>query len=200
LNASVKFTFDQQYITRATGKIYLPSKYPTLTVNYRKAIRGVFGSDADYDFVSADVSQDKIRVGLMGYSSFKFQAGDFFNKKALYFMDYNHFLGNQGTTFDPTYVGSFHFLPFYQFSANSFYIEAHYQHNFAGSLLNNISFMRRFKLEEIVGANYLTERNNKDYREFYVGLQRLIFRVDYGVSFAGNKKYIQGIRIFYGIR
>lgn len=200
LNTSIKFTFDQQYITRPTGKIYLPSKYPTLTVNYRKAIPGIFGSDADYDFVSADVSQSKIRVGLMGYSSFKLQAGDFLNSKALYFMDYNHFLGNQGTTFDPTYVGSFHFLPFYQFSANSFYLEAHYQHNFAGSILNNIGFLRRLKLEEIIGANYLTERNNKDYREFYVGLQRFIFRVDYGVSYAGNKKYIQGIRIFYGIR
>lgn len=200
LNASVKFTFDQQYITRPTGKIYLPSKYPTLTVNYRKAIPGILGSDADYDFVSADISQSKIRVGLMGYSSFKLSTGDFLNKKALYFMDYNHFLGNQGTTFDPTYVGSFHFLPFYQFSANSFYLEAHYQHNFAGSLLNNISFMRKLKLEEIVGANYLTEKNNKDYREFYVGLQRFIFRVDYGISYAGSKKYIQGIRIFYGIR
>lgn len=200
LNASVKFTFDQQYITRPTGKIYLPSKYPTLTVNYRKAIPGVFGSDADYDFVSADISQSKIRIGLMGYSSFKFSTGDFLNKKALYFMDYNHFLGNQGTTFDPTYVGSFHFLPFYQFSANSYYLEAHYQHNFAGSLLNNIGFMRKLKLEEIVGANYLTEKNNKDYREFYVGLQRFIFRVDYGISYAGNKKYIQGFRIFYGIR
>ncbi|GAA4098575.1 DUF5686 and carboxypeptidase regulatory-like domain-containing protein [Mucilaginibacter panaciglaebae] len=200
LNASVKFTFDQHYITRATGKIYLPSKYPTLTVNYRKAIPGVFGADAGYDFVSADVSQSRIRLGLLGYSSFKLSAGDFLNKKALYFMDYNHFLGNQGLTFDPTYVGSFHFLPFYQFSANSFYFEAHYQHNFAGSLLNHIGFMRKLKLEEVIGANYLTEKNDMNYSELYVGLQRFIFRVDYGISYAGSHKYLQGFRIYYGIR
>jgi hypothetical protein len=199
-STSVKFTFDQQYITRPTGKVYLPSQYPTVTVNYRKAIPNVFGSDADYDFASVDISQDRVPVGLMGYSSFKLSAGDFFSHKTLYFMDYNHFLGNQGTTFDPTYVGSFHFLPFYTFSASGGYLEAHYQHNFTGSLLNNISFLRKFKLEEIVGANYLTEKNNPYYSEFYVGLQRLIFRVDYGVSYSGNKKYIQGIRIFYGIR
>jgi len=200
LNASIKFTFGQQYITRPTGKIYLPSAYPTLIINYRKAIPGLFGADASYDFVSADVSQYKIRVGLMGYSAFKLSAGSFLTKKALYFMDYNHFLGNQGLTFDPTYVGSFHFLPFYRFSANSAYLEAHYQHNFAGSLFNHIGFMRKLKLEEIVGANYLTERNNMNYSEFYAGLQRLIFRVDYGVSYTGNKKYLQGFRIFYGIR
>jgi hypothetical protein len=200
LNTSVKFTFDQKYITRPTGKVYLPSAYPTLTVNYRKAISGVFGSDADYDFASLDISQDKMRIGLSGYSSFKLATGTFFNTKALYFMDYYHFLGNQGTTFDPTYVGSFHFLPFYQFSAGSFFLEAHYQHNFAGSLLNKIGFMRKLKLEEIIGANYLTERSNMNYTEAYIGLQRFVFRVDYGISYAGDKKYLQGFRIFYGIR
>jgi hypothetical protein len=200
LNTSVKFTFDQKYITRPTGKVYLPSAYPTLTLNYRKAISGVFGSDADYDFTSLEISQDKVHTGLMGYSSFKIATGTFFSKKALYFMDYYHFLGNQGTTFDPTYVGSFHFLPFYQYSANSFFLEAHYQHNFAGSLLNKIGFMRKLKLEEIIGANYLTERNNKNYTEAYIGLQRFVFRVEYGISYAGDKKYLQGFRIFYGIR
>ncbi|MDB5155308.1 MAG: hypothetical protein JWR50_15, partial [Mucilaginibacter sp.] len=137
-NTSVRFTLDQEYITRPTGKVYLPSAYPVLTVNYRKAIPGVFSSDANYDFASFDLSQNKIRLGLAGNSSFKLSAGDFFTKKTLYFMDYNHFLGNQGTTFDPTYVGSFHFLPFYQFSASGAFLEAHYQHNFAGTLLNNI--------------------------------------------------------------
>ncbi|WP_295718199.1 DUF5686 family protein [Mucilaginibacter sp.] len=197
---SAAFTFDQQYVTRPTGKVNLPSKYPTLTLNYRKGIKGVLGSDVNYDFTSVDVSQYNIRVGLTGFSSFKLTAGDFFNDKTLYYMDYNHFLGNQGTTFDPTYVGSFHFLPFYTYSTNGAFLEAHFQHNFAGSIFNKIPLLRKAKLEEVIGANYLTTKNNPNYREFYVGVQRLIFRVDYGVSYAGNKKYLQGFRIFYGIR
>ncbi|MES2376361.1 MAG: DUF5686 and carboxypeptidase regulatory-like domain-containing protein [Bacteroidota bacterium] len=199
-NTSVKFTFVQEYITRTSGVVYLEPKYPTVTVNYRKAIAGVFGSDANYDFASVDISKDHIRLGLMGYSAFKLSAGDFFTHKALYYMDYNHFLGNQGTTFDPTYVGSFHFLPFYTYSASGAYLEAHYQHNFSGSLLRRLPWVGKLKLEEVIGANYLTEKNNPNYSELYVGLQRLIFRVDYGVSYAGNKKYLQGFRIFYGIR
>lgn len=194
------FTFDQQYITRPTGKFNLPSKYPTLTVTYRKGFQGVLGSDVNYDFASADISQYNIRIGLSGYSAFKLTGGGYFNNKHLYFMDYYHYLGNQGRTFDPTYIGSFHFLPFYTYSTNGGFLEAHYQHNFAGSLLNKIPFLRRLKLEEIMGANYLTTKGNPNYREFYVGVQRLIFRVDYGISYAGNKKYLQGIRIFYGIR
>jgi hypothetical protein len=197
---SLRFTFDQQYMTRPTGKIYLPSAYPIVTVNYREGIPSVLGSDVKYNFASLDISQDRMQLGIMGYSSFKITAGTFFGTNQFYFMDYNHFLGNQGTTFDPTYVGSFHFLPFYTYSANGAFLEAHYQHNFAGTLLNKVSFLRSLKLEEIIGANYLTERNNPNYTEFFVGLQRLIFRVDYGVSYEGNKKYVQGIRIFYGIR
>jgi hypothetical protein len=199
-STSLTFTFDQQYITRPTGKFNLPSKYPTLTVNYRKGIKSAFGSDVDYDFASVDVSQSNLRIGLMGFSSFKLTGGDYFNNNTLYYMDYYHYLGNQGTTFDPTYIGSFHFLPFYTYSTNGAFFEAHYQHNFAGSILNKVPFVRRLKLEEVIGANYLTTKGNPNYREFYVGVQRLIFRVDYGISYAGNKKYLQGFRIFYGIR
>ncbi|OOQ60722.1 DUF5686 family protein [Mucilaginibacter pedocola] len=194
------FTFDQQYITRPTGKFNLPSKYPTLTVTYRKGFQGVLGSDVNYDFASADISQYNMRIGLSGFSSFKLTTGGYFNNKRVYFMDYYHYLGNQGTTFDPTYIGSFHFLPFYTYSTNGGFLEAHYQHNFAGSLLNKVPYLRRLKLEEVIGANFLTTKGNPNYREFYVGVQRLIFRVDYGISYAGNKKYLQGFRIFYGIR
>jgi len=197
---SFQFTFDQQYITRPTGTVYLPSKYPVVTVAYRQGIDNVLGSGVDYNFGSVNIAQDHIPVGLIGYSSFQLTAGDFFNRDKLYFMDYYHFLGNQGTTFDPTYVGSFHFLPFYTFSTDDAFFEAHYQHNFSGTLLNSVDFLRSLKLEEIVGVNYLYEKANPNYSEFYVGLQRLIFRVDYGVSYEGSKKYLQGIRIFYGIR
>lgn len=199
-NTSIRFAFGQQYIQRPTGKVFLPSKYPTLTFNYRKGINGAFGSDVNYDFGSIDVSQENIRVGLSGYSSYRLTGGGFFNTKSLYFMDFNHFLGNQGTTFDPTYIGSFHFLPFYTYSTSSAFVEAHYQHNFSGSILRRVPWVRKLKIEEIIGANYLTTRGNNNYSEFYVGIQRLVFRVDYGISFMGDKRYLQGFRIYYGIR
>jgi hypothetical protein len=199
-NTSVRFTFDQQYITRPTGKIYLPSLYPVITLNYRKGINNILSSDVNYDFLSLDISQDRIQMGLFGHSAFEVKAGGFLNEKSVYFMDYNHFIGNQGTTFDPTYVGSFHFLPFYTYSTDNPFLEAHYQHNFSGAILDNIPFLRELKLEEIIGVNYLTEKNNPNYSEFYVGLKRLMFGVDYGVAYQGSKKYLQGFRIFYGLR
>lgn len=198
-STSFTYTFGQEYIDRPTGREYLVSPYPQIRLNYRKGISGLFGSDVNYDFASLEVFKENLNNGLLGYSSFKFAAGDFFNRDKLYFMDYAHFLGNEGTTFDPM-PGSFHFLPFYTFSTSGPYLEAHFEHNFSGFLFSRVPLLRDLKLDEIIGANYLSENNNSNYSEFYIGVQRLIFRVDYGVSFEGNKKYLQGFRIFYGIK
>src|ERR1700744_2042781 len=196
---SFTFTFDQQYVTRPTGRTYEPSPYPQIRVNYRKGINGLLGSDVNYDFASVEVFQEHLNTGITGFSAFKFAAGDFFNRNTLYFMDYNHFQGNQGTTFDPT-PGSFHFLPFYTYSASAAYFEAHYEHNFTGYFFNDIPFLRKLKLDEIIGVNYLNENNNHNYSEVYIGIQRLIFRVDYGFASEGNHKTVQGFKIFYGIK
>ncbi|MVN92190.1 DUF5686 family protein [Mucilaginibacter aquatilis] len=211
--ASLTYTFRQQYVVRPDGKYFEPSLYPKIRLNYRKGINGVLGSDVNYDFASLDVFDDRMKIGLIGFSAFKITAGTFLNRKSLYFMDYNHFFGNQGTTFNPT-IGSFHFLPFYEFSTNRSFIEAHYEHNFAGNFLSKIPLVRKLKLEELIGVNYLAQGKNStpisntglmqpvkgSYTEAYIGIQRFIFRVDYGIAFDGNRKAIQGIRIFYGIR
>ncbi|MGZ3755387.1 MAG: DUF5686 and carboxypeptidase regulatory-like domain-containing protein [Mucilaginibacter sp.] len=199
-STSLRITFDQQYITRPTSKVYLPSNYPVITVSYRKGINNILSSDVNYDFVSLEIEQDRIPMGLFGHSAFKIKAGEFINRQTVYFMDYNHFLGNQGTTSDPTYVGSFHFLPFYTYSTDDPFIEMHYQHNFAGAIFDNVPVLKNLKLEEIVGANYLSERKNPNYSEFYFGIKRLIYGADYGVSYMGNKKYLQGFRIFIGLK
>lgn len=190
------FTFDQQYTTRPDGRFYEPSKYPQIRLNYRKSF-SVLGSDENYDYGSVNIFQNKIRLGLYGYSSFLVSAGKFFDRKEVFYPDYKHFLGNQSLTFNPT-IGAFHFLDFYPYSTNRQYLEAHYEHNFSGFLLNKIPFMRQFKLEEIIGANYLTQPLKHDYTELYIGVQRFIFRVDYGLAFDAGKKVHQGFRIYYG--
>ncbi|HZY37619.1 MAG TPA: DUF5686 family protein [Mucilaginibacter sp.] len=200
LNTSLRFTFDQEYITEPSGRVYLPSLYPVITIDYRKGINNVFNSTANFDFLGVDVRDDRIPMGLFGHSAFVIRAGGFLNKQALYYTDYNHFYGNEGTTSDPTYVGVFHFLPFYTFSTSEPFLEVHYQHNFAGAILDNVPLLRNFKLEEVVGANYLTYSSHPNYSEFYFGLKRLSYGADYGVSYLGNRRYLKGFRIFIGLK
>jgi hypothetical protein len=65
-------------------------------------------------------------------------------------------------------------------------------------ITNKLPLVRKLKLEEVLGFNYLTQPAKKNYKEFYFGLQRLIFRATYGFAYDGTHKVQQGFRISYG--
>ena len=195
--ASITYTFGQKYITRPDGKFYTESKFPRITALYKKGFNGLLGSDVDYDFVKAEIYQDRIGLGLWGYTSFLVGAGKFLNNSTMYYPEYKHFAGNISTIFPPN-LRKFQYLEFYQFSTNQQYFEAHLEHNFAGFFLNKVPLLRKAKLEEFIGGGYLSSPEKRNYKEFYFGLQRLVLRVSYGFAYDGAKKISQGFRISYG--
>jgi hypothetical protein len=196
-NAVLTYTFGQKYITRPDGKIYQESKSPRIELAYRKGIKNLLDSDVDYDLVSLEVYKDRLSTGLWGYFSFVVGAGKFLNNNVLYYPDSKHFRGNNSLTSLPD-LRKFSFLDFYQYSTDRHYVEAHLEYNFAGLITNKIPLIRKLKLEEVMGGSYLTQPLKKNYKEFYFGLQRLIFRATYGFAYDGNKKVQQGFRISYG--
>jgi len=195
--ASLTYTIGQKYITRPDGKFYTESLFPRITVLYKKGFNHVLGSDVDYDFAKVEVFQDRIGLGLWGYTSFLVGAGKFLNNSKLYYPDYKHFAGNISTIFPPN-LRKFQYLDFYQFSTNQQYFEAHLEHNFAGFFLNKVPLLRKAKLEEFIGGGYLSSPEKRNYKEFYFGLQRLVLRASYGFAYDGARKLTQGFRISYG--
>ncbi|MEE1947202.1 DUF5686 and carboxypeptidase regulatory-like domain-containing protein [Pedobacter sp. KR3-3] len=197
VSAVLNYTIGQKYITRPDGKFYEDSKYPRFQLGYRKGIKNVLSSDVDYDLVSLEVYQERISAGLLGFSSFVVGAGKFLNNKAVFYPDSKHFRGNNSTIFPPN-LRKFRYLDFYIYSTDKQYFEAHFEHNFAGFMTNKIPLLRKLKLEELVGINYLTQPQKRNYTEYYFGLQRLGFGVSYGYAYDGNKKVEEGFRISYG--
>ncbi|WEK18721.1 MAG: DUF5686 and carboxypeptidase regulatory-like domain-containing protein [Candidatus Pedobacter colombiensis] len=197
LKASLKYTIGQRYITRPEGRFYQPSKYPTIELLYRKGIKGLLNSDVDYDILSLEVAKEKINCGLWGYSSIVLEAGKFLNNSQIYYPEYKHFRGNN-SLFSLPELRKFLFLDFYLFSTNQEYIEAHFEHNFSGLFTNKVPLLRKLKLEELIGASYLSQPMKRDYTEFYFGFQRLIFRAVYGFAYNGNKEIQHGFRLSYG--
>ncbi len=196
-SGSATFTFNQQYTQRPDGKYIEPSPYPRVRINYRKGFP-VLGSDVNYDFTSVDVFQDRVHMGIYGYSSYFFSGGTFLNHKNLYYPDYKQFRGGQPFVFDST-LGSFHYLNYYVYSTNRSYLEGHYEHNFGGYFLNRMPFIRKLRLEEIVGGSFLTQRIRDNYHEFYFGIKKLLVRFDYGFAFDGHSKIYQGFRYVYSL-
>ena len=114
----------------------------------------------------------------------------------MYYPDIHHFTGNQTAVYNPIFP-NFHFLDYYKYSTGDKYFEAHYEHNFSGLFIRKMPLIRHLKLEEIIGGAYLTLPSG-NYKELYFGLQRLVFRIDYGFSWADNGKANPAFRLFYG--
>jgi hypothetical protein len=196
-SASIIYTYGQKYISRPDGKYYEPSKFPTLRVNYRKGIKGITGSDVDYDLIGLEISKNRISAGMFGYSQFHIGIGKFINNRSLFYPELQHFRGNN-TLAGNDDIRKFSFLDFYAYSTDREYLEAHFEHNFSGLLINKIPLVRKLKLEELAGVNYLTQPMKQNYTEYYFGLQRLLFKVTYGFAYNGQHQLQQGFKIYYG--
>ncbi|QHS56028.1 carboxypeptidase-like regulatory domain-containing protein [Mucilaginibacter sp. 14171R-50] len=195
INVRTTYDFSNRYETYPTGKRYLPSKYPTIGLSFTKAVKNVFGSDADYNLLSLDISKTDIPMGFYGKTSFYVGAGKFFNAKNIYYTDYKHFSGNQ-VLFYQGGISSFLLLDYYRFSTGDKYLEGHLEHNFSGLIINQIPLIRKLKLQEIINVNYLSTLTLKNYTELGLGFQTNIgLRVMYGTSFNNPGGANQAIRV-----
>lgn len=191
------YEFSKEYDTYPSGKFYRPSRYPRLGLSYIKGLKNIFSSDVDYDLLSVDLTKSDIKLGLYGKLSFWLGAGKFLSARSLYFPDFKHFVGNRSLSYIPK-INNFLFLDFYTFSTPEQYIEGHTEHNFSGFLLNKLPLIRKLKLQEVAGFNYLRTPSLKNYTEFYFGLQYLNLRGMYGISSSNGKRLDDGFKIAYG--
>lgn len=198
ISFNLSYRFGQKFITRPDGKFYEQSKYPQIQFGYKKGIKNVLSSDVDYDLVNLEISQEKISSGLLGFTSFVVGIGKFLNNQSVFYPEYKHFMGNNATVFPPN-LRKFRYLDFYHYSTNQQYLEAHLEHNFAGFFVNKIPLLRKLKLEEFIGVNYLSQPQKRNYTEYYFGVQRLGFGLSYGYAFDESKRMAQGFRISYGL-
>jgi len=191
-DAGFRINFAQHYYTRPYEKIIEGSKYPTLNLYYKKGIADVLGSNVNYDYVQASVD-GKINLKMFGNSNWTITAGKFLNSSSMYFMDYYHFQGNQ-TIF--TNSGGFQLLPYYKYSTNDQFVQANFEHHFGGLILNKFPLIRKLKLSEIAGVNYLTTNTLNQYTEIYVGVEKLhAFRVIFVSGFAPGEKTYATFRV-----
>ncbi len=194
LKFRASYAFSNDYATYPSGKFYRPSKYPLLGLNYERGLKGIFGSDVDYSRISFDLTKPDIKLGLMGHSAFWLGAGKFLSTNNLYYTDYKHFIGTKTLAYTPR-VNSFLYLDYYNFSTADQYLEGHFEHNFSGFLFNKLPFLRKLKLNELAGFNYLGTPASNSYTEFYFGIKFLNFRALYGWSYLNGKKADFGFRI-----
>ncbi len=196
LTASVTFRirFKQRYATRPDFKITYASKYPQLYVNLRKG----FG-DVDYDFISVRAT-DNLNLGLTGSSSYMIEVGSFLSSNSMIFADFKHFTGNQTILSQVNRQYKFELLPFYTFSTQDTYIEAHFEHHFNEFIFNKIPFVKKLNFQAVASVNYLNTKAIGNYVELGAGIEHIFkfMRVDYFWSFRDGTPESNGFRLGVG--
>ncbi|GGD29774.1 DUF5686 and carboxypeptidase regulatory-like domain-containing protein [Flavobacterium orientale] len=200
-NLNARVNFGQKYLSRPDGKYNISNdKFPTLFFGYEKGFAGN-ESKYNYDFIAARVSYEQT-FSNKGTFAFNLKSGKFFNADEISFVDYRHFNGNQIIISSQNrYLNVFNLLPYYTHSTNDSYIETHIEHNFDGFIMNKIPLLNKLKSTLIVGYHQLATPENKPYREFSVGLDKLGFgkfkllRLDYVRSFNGSSFGTDGIML-----
>jgi hypothetical protein len=192
---SFSFRFKQKYYTLPHQKIIVGSKYPQLTISYKKAFP-YLNATANYDLASAVIS-DNIKLGLLGNFGYKLVGGAFLNTQQLMFMDFKHFLGNQTIINTKDYLSSFRLLPYYTFSADKWYTEAHGEHHFNGFIINKIPGLKKLNVQEVVGGHFLASNKLNYYYEINFGIEKIfkIIRFDYVLGYSPDSKLNQGYTI-----
>ncbi len=186
------FRFKQKYYTLPHQKIISGSKYPRLSVGYKKAFP-YLNTTANYDLARASLT-DNIRLGLFGIFSYKLSGGGFVNTQKLLFMDFKYFLGNQTIFNTNDYLSSFRLLPYYTFSADKWYTEAHGEHHFNGFIINKLPLLKKLKVGEVVGGHFLASNKLPYYYEVNFGIEKIfkVIRFDYVLGYAPNTKLNKG--------
>ncbi|MFT3679216.1 MAG: DUF5686 and carboxypeptidase regulatory-like domain-containing protein [Ferruginibacter sp.] len=199
MSLDVSFKPGQKYIQYPDRKIPIGSKYPTLSLNYTKGIKSVFGSDVDFDKWKFTVS-DEMNFRIAGLLKYKIGAGGFLNSNQVFIQDYQHFNGNQ-TAAASEYVNSYQLVSYYAFSTNTnLFSFAHLEHHFNGLLTNKLPLFRRLNWHLVGGANAFYVNADDNHLEIFAGLENIlkIFRVDLVWGFNRLKNNQTAIRIGFG--
>jgi hypothetical protein len=182
--------FREKFLLGAFDRYSLKSKYPIVGINGTLGLKGVLGSDYEYQKVYVFM-KDRIFTEPFGYSDLGIGIGKIWG--AVPFPVLELHTGNETFFYDPFAFNLMNFLEY----ASDEWIEAGITHHFNGVFLNRIPLMRRLKWRELasVKAVYgtLSDENKeqiifptslsglpKPYAEMSVGVENIfkVVRID----------------------
>lgn len=168
------FTPAQRYMREPNRKVILGSKWPTFSLQHRRAWRGTLGSDIRFDYLEAAIEQEII-FGALGNTRYRGQIGQFINTQDLRFVDWKRFRQSDPFLYsDP--LRSFQMLDT-SLHTTRLHTELHFIHHFNGAIINNIPLLKKTQLKTVAGGGVLWLQDiNYRHQELFVGLER-VFKV-----------------------
>ena len=197
----LEYTPQHRYRVQNHTKMYVESKFPTYSLIYKSALSGIFGSDARYDLLKLGLRQ-KIDFGIDDHFSYSVNGGKFLNRNRVYFEDFQHF-NTQSTGFMfSSYENSFRLLPFYQFSTNDQFLEAHANWQTRRLILKQLPIIKNSSISEHLFVNYLNTPELKSYVETGYGISNLflLLNVEAVAGFENGKFRSAGVKVSLNLK
>ncbi len=196
IEAGLSWTYRHFYRINNGRKQMAFSRYPTVSVFWRQGLKGVGGSESQFQQVEAGLKH-RYETRLFGSINYEISAGAFLNTSNIFFADYKHFNNNPLWINSGNKLSMFRTLQFYDRSTKNQYAQAHAHYEHSRILIKRLPFLANSLIRESLFMNSLFVQNSKPYFELGYGIQQvfLIFNIELVTGFEGGKHNYTGFRL-----
>lgn len=196
----VTWTPRQRYYLRNGFKSYADSRYPTFSMTWKKAVPGIFGSEAKYDLVEAGMKQ-RLLPGIGNIFEYSVNAGSFLNSQTLHFSDFRHFSTHYPWLVAGPGLESFSLNPFYRTSTSGWFANAHAAFESGRLLVKRIPALGNTILTEQVFVNLLHTSHYRYYSEAGYRIRNIfaIFSVEAVAAFKSASFHSAGLKLIISL-
>jgi len=142
---TTRFAWNEKFINGEFQRVSLGTTYPVLQLNFSANIKGVFGSQYNFQRASISVS-DRYRQNPIGYIDYMFEIGKIWGKVPYPLLNLHP--GNETYAYDSY---SFNLMNYFEFGSDK-YIIATATHHFDGFFLNKFPLIKKLKWRELVST------------------------------------------------
>ncbi len=174
----------QRYFIINGSKVYHSSRFPIFSLQYRKAISGIGGAMASFDYFEGGIRQE-LGLGVGRNLEYALSGGKFLNVDQMHFSDFRHFARN----YSADRFINFKLLPHYAASTRDIFAEAHLAYRPNRIVLKHLNFLAGTMLSEQLYVNLLHTPHFRYYGELGYGVRNIfgIFTVDVVVGIAKDR-------------
>ncbi len=147
-----RFAKDELFVQNDNDRVSLGTqKWPIFTVRYTRGIKGIAGSDFEYNKVGLNIRK-RLGMGLFGTSNFDITGEHIF--ETLPYPLLKAHVGNESTFYT---TAAFNLMNYSEFASDS-YVFLKYNHFFEGFILNRIPLMKKLKWRLVASGNIIWGR------------------------------------------
>lgn len=142
---------------------------PIMTANYERGIKGIFGSNTEYERWEGDISYNKTLNAGRQYN-LRIGAGTYTNHSTSYFVDYRHFHDSYlNDSWNDDWTGKFQLLSSQWYNASEYYLKANAAYESPLMLAAWTPFVGKYIETERLYLNLLRIQHTRFYSEIGYG-------------------------------